>query len=292
MTRRVQIIANPIAGGGRARRLAPELADELRRRGIDAELFLTAGAGQARDRAAQIEPAECSAVVSVGGDGTLNEVLNGLADPGVPLTMLAMGTANVLACELGLPRRPAELAAVVEAGRTVPAAIGLANGRRFLLFTGVGLDGAMVEALERRRRGTLGKIGWLRPVLQMVARWPRHELAVETDTGETFEGASQVLVTHVHNYGGVMSMPGDMQIGDADLHVLCFRQRTRTAYFLAALRAWRGRLRAGVDVEILRARSLHIRGEPGPPFQVDGDYGGRGDVEIALDPVRANILTL
>jgi len=290
--RRVQIIANPIAGGGRARRRAPELAAALERLGIAADLFFTAAPGEARERAAAIGAVDCDAVVAVGGDGTLNEVLNGLRDPTLPLTVLPLGTANVLATELGIPRRPEALARVVARGRTIGAAIGLAGARRFLLFTGAGLDGAMVEQLEKVRKGRLGKARWIKPVLQVAVRWPRHELAVETDSGRRIEGASEVLVTRVRCYGGVMSMPGGMRIDDGALHVLCFRQRTRTAYVMAALRAWLGRLRPGRDVEVLSARALRIdstAAEPSP-YQVDGDLGGQTPVEVALAAETARIL--
>jgi diacylglycerol kinase family enzyme len=253
-------------------------------------LRFTAGAGDAGRLAAEIEPGRCAAVVSAGGDGTLNEVLNGLADPSAPLAMLPLGTANVLACELRLPRRPGAIAEMIAAGRTVSAAIGVAAGRRFLLFVGAGLDGAMVERVEQVRRGPLGKHRWLLPVLQVVWRLPRHVLAVETAEGERRGDLSEVLATRVRNYGGVMRMPGGMRIDDGLLHVICFRQRTRWAFFRAALRAALGRLRPGRDVEILETRALRIHCADPVPYQVDGDLGGRAPVDVRLDPVSARLL--
>jgi hypothetical protein len=87
------------------------------------------------------------ALVAVGGDGTVNEVLSGMPDPARPLAMLPVGTANVLA-SVRLPRAPAALAALIARGRTRLHALGVANGRRFLLFCGAGVDGAVVERLH------------------------------------------------------------------------------------------------------------------------------------------------
>jgi diacylglycerol kinase family enzyme len=291
MLRRVHIIANPIAGGGRAARRAPELVRCLAQRGIDAELSFTAAAGDAQRLAAGCSPGRQDAVLVVGGDGTLNAVLNGLPDPSLPLGVLPMGTANVLACELRLPRDPDRLAALVADGHTTRAAIGRANGRRFLLFVGAGLDGAMVERVEQVRRGTLGKWRWFAPVLHVVWRWPLQSLWVETDAGTRLDGVSEVLVTRVANYGGVMRMPVDLRIGESSFAVLCFRQRTRLGYLLAALRASFGRLRPGIDVEVLLARAVRIGASEPAPFQIDGDFGGRTPLDISLDETEARLVT-
>ena len=306
MPRHVLIIANPIAGGGRARRRAPELAAALQRLGLDAALFFTARAG---DAAAHVrDPNLRPDVVAVlGGDGTVNEVLNGLPDPTVPLAVLPLGTANVLATELRLPRRPADLARLIADDSTVPAAIGVANGRRFLLFTGVGIDGATVRRLEEVRRGPLGKLRWTGPVWHTIRRWPIADLTVTTAEGERVERCTEVLITRVKNYGGIMTMPGRIRIDDGLLHVLCFRQRSRFAYACATVRALTATLRDGIDalhlttravevtaagaVEVTAAGAVEVTGAAGgaAPWQIDGDLGGTTPLRVELAAGSANI---
>ncbi len=296
--REVLIIANPIAGGGRASKGAPELRDALAARGLRADLRFTADAGDVVRFAHDADPRRFAAVVSVGGDGTLNTVLDNLPDPTVPLAMMPYGTANVLAHELRLPRAPADLALAIDAGRTIGAAIGLAQPlrpegarpRRFLLFAGAGLDGAMVEELERVRRGTLGKLRWVKPVLTIVRHLPRHRLRIETDTGEVRDDLSEALVTRVRSYGGVFAMPGPIDIEDRVFHVLCFRQRTRWQWLRAAFRAWLGRLRLGTDVEHLTARTVRIDAAASTPYHLDGDFGGRTPLRLELDPRQARLV--
>ena len=100
---RVLIIGNPIAGTGRTERLVHEFGGLLARRGHDVEICLTARAGEAGKRARSIS-SNLGRLVVAGGDGTVNEVLNGLADPSrVPLLLLPTGTANQLALTLQLP---------------------------------------------------------------------------------------------------------------------------------------------------------------------------------------------
>ena len=289
MPREFLIIANPISGGGRSKRQAPKLRDALIARGQGAELYFTERGGDAGRRAAEIRPGQYDGVISVGGDGTLNEVINGLVDPSIPLCVLAMGTANVLAYELKLPRNPEALADMLTAGHTHPAAIGLIEGRRFLLFASTGLDANIVQRVEAVRTGTLGKWRWVVPALHTVRRWSMKPRRITTEEGTTHDGITTVVISRVSTYGGIFALPGDIDIGDGKLHVLAFRQRSRWQYFFAALRALRGRLRLGRDVIHLTTRSLKVENPTDYPWQADGDIGGQGDFQVSLDPANARL---
>src|SRR5204862_2064920 len=97
------------------------------------EVYLTTGGGDAKRRAGCLE-ADVDRLVVAGGDGTLNEVLNGPCDPSrTPIALLPMGTANVLARELGLPREPVEIAAMIDGGAIRRLDMGLVGERRFLM---------------------------------------------------------------------------------------------------------------------------------------------------------------
>ena len=288
MAPRILILANPIAGGGRSRLLAPQLAMRLSTLGCPAEVYFTKAAGDAalRAKAAGSEPWD--ALVAVGGDGTLNEVLNGMPDPSRPLAVLPVGTANVLACEYRIPRDPGALAAVIARMRTTPHAIGLAGARRFLLFCGCGLDAAIVEHLHHRRSGTLGKAKWLPSIGAIVRQWPQHTLRATLDTGEVLDDLSSLLVTRVRNYGGVAKLPRGIEPATGVLHVLAFRGRSRFAWARMGLRAALGVMAANRNLAIRTARSVQIDGEA--PVQVDGDLHTRSPLRIALHEAEARLL--
>ena len=288
MKKRFLIIANPISGGGKGRESAARLCEAIRELHCDAECFITQSSGDARSRAADAAAEATDGIVVVGGDGTVNEVLNGMRDMTVPLTTLAMGTANVLARELGLPRQPSALARIVADGRTLPAAVGRANGRKFLLFTSCGLDAAIVRRLEEVRRGRLGMIRWIPSILHIIRRWPVRRLSFTTADGLTHEDLSTVLVTRVRTYGGILRLPGQIRLDDGRLHVLGFRQRSRLQYLRAVIRSLCGRLRENVDVVCTTTTALQIRGEDAP-WQVDGDLGGTGSVDVSLDESQVRL---
>lgn len=286
--RRLLLIANPVSGGGRGRLLAPQLAAALRQHGVEAEVFLTSAAGDARARAARAGSESWHGLVAIGGDGTVNEVLNGMPDPSRPLGMLPVGTANVLAMELGLPRGTAAAAAVLAAGHTRPLAIGRAGDRRFLLFCGVGVDGAVVQRLHDAGSATIGKRKWFGPIWHTLRHWPEFTLRVTLASGEVLDGLRSVLVTRVRNYGGVLRLPAEVSCDSGMLHVLGFRQRSRSAWLWQGLRGLCRRMRPEPGLELRTTTAVRIDGEA--PYQLDGDFGGCAPVAIDLLPAAANVL--
>ncbi len=288
VSRRILILANPVAGGGRGRIVAQDLARLLQAQGCAVEVFLSRHKGDAGDRAAQAGPEPWDALVAVGGDGTLNEVLNGMPDPSRPLGMAPVGTANVLACEYRLPRRLPDLAELLAKGAPKEHAIGLAGARRFLLFCGAGLDAAIVEELERMRRGTLGKRKWLAPILGILRRWPRHSLRAEFADGACLTGLSSVLVTRVQNYGGIASLPRGIDPAEPVLHALCFSGTSRVWWLWQGLRAALGLMRPGRGLQVVRTTAVRVGGDA--PTHVDGDALGRTPIEIRLHDRPARLL--
>jgi len=226
--------------------------------------------------------------VALGGDGTVNEVLNGMPDLRRPLGFFPLGTANVLACELGLPGRVEPAADVLAAGHTRPLAVGRAADRRFLLFCGVGVDGAVVRRLGEVRNGTLGKRKWADPILHTLWRWPQFTLRATLADGEVLDGLSSVLVTRVRDYGGVLKLPPEVSPDSGRLHVLAFRQRRRLAWLWLGLRGITRTLRGGGDLQVRATTAVRIDGDA--PYQLDGDLGGAAPVDVALEPQPVLIL--
>jgi len=170
-TRRVLVVANPIAGGYRPTRIAA-LAAALGRRGIATEVRLTTYPREMVTIAAGLT-AEIDTLVVAGGDGSVAEAVEGLVvrTPPVPaLAVLASGTANVLAHELGLPKSPTRLAALVARRRLAPLHLGQAGARPFLLMASCGFDAAVVAAVSRGAKRGLGKLAFAAAALRLGRR--------------------------------------------------------------------------------------------------------------------------
>ena len=292
MTRPVLIIANPVSGGGKGEELANQLALELERRGTPTTTQLTSLERSGRAIGRDVEPGEFSAIVVVGGDGSMHDVLAELGDPAAPVGLLPAGTANVLAAEVGISRRPANVADVVLAGRTIEAARPTVNGEPFFLFVGAGIDARIVRRVEgrRKRKGHLGGMSqWVVPAWAEFGQRPLADLSVSVD-GRLLEGLAQVLVTRVRSYAGMMRMPAGIDIQDGALHVLSFPRKAKPRYLATAGRAVLGRMKPGAEVSHIVTRGpVRIESHAGEePFHCDGSDAGTLPAEITLvgDTVR------
>ncbi|HKY94843.1 MAG TPA: diacylglycerol kinase family protein, partial [Kiloniellales bacterium] len=157
--RRLLVVFNPTAGARRRRRLDRFLR-AVAAAGAEVTLCETTAAGDAHAFALAAREDDYDALVVAGGDGTINEAINGLLQrlpgaPALPLGVLPLGTANVLACELGLPLTPERAAAVILAGQRRLVSLGEANGRAFALMVGVGFDAAVVAGISPRLKRLL-----------------------------------------------------------------------------------------------------------------------------------------
>ncbi|CAO3351370.1 diacylglycerol/lipid kinase family protein [Azospirillum melinis] len=296
--RRLLVIHNPTAGGRRARRLRA-VVTRLEARGIGVTVRPTGRRGDAEAFARAADPAEVDAVVAAGGDGTINEVINGLAahaEAGrpLPLGIVPMGTANVLAAELGLAMDADRIAAAIAGGKRTMIWPAQANGRVFSLMAGVGLDARVVERVDPRVKRLIGKGAYVAETLVQLATRPDHRYRVTLDDGEAQELAS-VIVAKGHFYGGRFICAPDARLTEAELHVCLFPCGGR----LNALRyVWgvtAGRLARFPDYRVVTARRVRIEGPAGDGLfadavQGDGDVLARLPVEITLAGWRLPVL--
>ena len=207
------LIHNPNAGGGGAARRSQ--LDEARRilegGGIRAELAETTGPGDATEIAKRAAANRCELVIACGGDGTMNEVVNGLAGPQnghrVPLALLPAGTANVLAKELSLSWDIPTAAEQLARGEIRDVALGLATplnhpeeARYFLSVAGAGPDGRITYAVDLELKARMGILAyWLQGVRE-VFNYKFQLFRVTSATGA--RDVSLVIVGRTKHYGG------------------------------------------------------------------------------------------
>ena len=151
------------------------------------------------------------AVVAAGGDGTVHDAAEGLVGHPTPLGIIPMGTGNVFARELNLPRSPDGLARTLLDGNARAIPVGKVNGRPFLFVVGVGFDAEAVRLFENEGNRTLGRGGYIQPVLRALLSHQDRLLRVRTVRGEA--EAQWVIVTRIKHYAGNL-----MLVPEADLH--------------------------------------------------------------------------
>ena len=290
--RAVLLILNPTAGR-RRRGLVDAVARRVRELGWTVDLVETAAAGDARRIAETCDAARYAVIAVAGGDGTINEVVNGLAsrgEAGPALGIVPLGTANVLAHELGLGFSASALAQTLTAGREILMQPGEASGagktRQFSLMAGAGFDAKVVAGVSAPLKRRLGRAAYVWRSLVEARRYRPVRYAVEID-GVCHEAAS-VIVTHGRLYAGPYIVAPDAALGLPLLHVCLFERwgRSQTLRFGLALLLGRLPRTAGYRViagHDIRVSVLSDAGEQRrQPVQIDGDDALTLPVSIAL----------
>ena len=279
----VLVIGNPIAGGGRAARKIAELGELLRGNGHAVETFLTSGAGDARTRAAALGRG-VDVVVAAGGDGTLNEVLNGLHAPVTArVAFLPAGTANVTARELGLAGTCAETLRLIEEGAVRRLDIGTAGGRRFLMLASVGFDALVCAEDKKYRTGAQGVLRLVVPVFRALRHYRAPALSVSVDGAPPLDGA-MVIVSKTAHYGGYFTVARDARCDSGTFEVTVFERGSRRALLCYAIGALRGTLDTRADVLRLRGTRVEVRSKAPAWVELDGDFAGMTPLVAELVP--------
>jgi len=290
----VLVILNPIAGRRRRGLLRGTLA-ALGARGTILTVRETKGPGDAEAFAREAIAggdlgAPYDVVAAAGGDGTLNEVINGLsaaAEP-PPLASVPLGTINVLAREIGLSRRPAAVADTILGGSTLPVRLGIANGRRFLLTAGAGIDAAAVARLSPGLKRLIGRAAYFFAATQALIA--KGDTTFEVEVEEARFRASSVIVVHASRYASHHIAAPGASLSDPHLHALVSLGHGRAALLRCALAWATGRIPDQPDIRILPARRIAIAAPAGRPVQLDGDNWLTTPVEIGLEERPISLL--
>lgn len=278
--RRLLVIYNPVAGWRRRRRFAHVIA-QLHRFDCAVEVRRTARPGDAEALARAANPTRCDLVVAAGGDGTINEVINGLAGSPLPLALLPLGTANVLAAEIGLGASAVAVAEAIAFAPPRPVFLGDANGRRFALMIGIGFDARVVEGLNLRLKRALGKFAYVLSALSQFLRYRPRRYQVEIDG--TWYPASSVVIAKGHYYGGRFIVAPMARLDEPSLYVTLFERSGRWNLLRYAAAFLGNRLGRLPDVRTVSATAVKVSGEVGEPIQADGDL-------LAALPLRVTLV--
>ena len=306
--RSAAIIYNPTSGRNRARRLRAleEAARILRESGIDAGLLPTTCAGSATELARDAATRGCEMLVVCGGDGTINEVVNGIAGTQVPLAVLPAGTANILAKELRIPWNIPAAARLIADGKHVRIALGLAvwpassknapqqgpalpTERYFLCVAGAVHDGAIVHGVDVDRKLRVGILAyWLEGLRQFFTyAFPRFQIS----SPEKQVAASLIVIGRTKHYGGPFRITTRASLFDNQFEIVAYEGRSRLLLLACLPAIWLGILHRmpGIHAWKTAQASSAPHADAQIYSQVDGEATSALPVEFRVVP---NALTL
>lgn len=275
-TRAAVIIANPVSGvlPLQAARLHETLAF-LQSHGWQVDLWYTQGPGDGSNLARKAVDQGADMVIAAGGDGTINDIIQGLVGSDTALAVLPTGTVNVWAREMGIPFDAHGACQVLINGQTRSVDVGWINGRYFLLMVGIGIDGQVTRAIEHKPLKRLGVLGYTLAALWFGPGYKGFPVVVNINDVVVKTRALQVFAGNTQLYAGALKFTWQARLDDGLLDLVIVRKRS-----------WLGRIIVLSDFILRRdqrrrwvryeqVKSIRIDTPTPVAYQIDGDSGGQ-----------------
>lgn len=290
----ITLIANPAAQKASGKKVAMA-SYYLQSKGYEVEVLFTHKRGDAEAIARESLKRLPSLIIAAGGDGTFNEVVNGIMGSEIPMAILPLGTTNVLARELDIPERIE--GALERAIKKTPSRISLGKitltesaqnlSRFFILMAGIGYDGMAVRGTSETIKKFSGKGAYVLSGIQTLIKFHPSLLSFTVD-GKRYEGYSGII-GNAAKYGGAFSVTPDAHLHDPVLYICIFKGRSRidlVRYVFGITTRTHLKYR---DLEYLRAERVEIAGSA--DIQIDGDYIGMSPANIEVVPNALNLIS-
>lgn len=280
------VILNPAARGARTQRLRAQV-ERLAHRSI---ICATSGAGQAEALARNAAEEGYEKIVAAGGDGTTNEIVNGIAGHNVSLGVLPLGTMNVFATELGLPLNDlAKCWDIIQRNQTDRVDLPRANRKHFVQLAGVGLDAQAVKETSSAFKRSFGPLSYLISAVQIASRTPP-VLRIESEDCVTGEG-SFVLVGNGRLYGGRFPFFKQAVMNDGLLDVIVFKRLSYVDIIRYLQDVVFTRQISSPEVEYFQTKRLRVTSAEDVPVEIDGELVGHCPVEFRIRAGGLRVLT-
>ena len=290
MQKRARLIANPVSRTLPSRDRLATAPAWLRRHGWQVDALVSQEQGHATALAREAAEHGYDVVIAAGGDGTVNEVVNGIARTDTALAVIPGGTANVWTREIRSPRHPGSVAAMVERGRRLRVDLGLAGDRYFLLMASLGIDSivtGMVTAVAKTRFGRGAYIArGLREALQY--RGIETEITADGDTWETT--LLLALLGNTRSYGGLISISHRASAVDGLLDLVTYRAGGAGRLALHLTRTALGRHTGWQGATYRQVRDVYVRTTPSVPVQADGEIVGATPMRFGIVPAALDVI--
>jgi YegS/Rv2252/BmrU family lipid kinase len=286
---RARIVANPVSGSMHGMGGLNELratAIWLTEHGLPTEVTTTQRVGHAVELTREAVAAGHEMVIAAGGDGTLNDVIHGLAGSTTALGVLPMGTVNVWAREIGIPLGASEARELLLHGVRRQVDLGRAGPRYFLMMAGVGFDAEVVKRVERNwlKRVGLKMLDYIATAGSLGLTQQPAKLTLRIAGQRRKMNALMVVIGNTRLYGGAMQFTRRAVADDGMLDIVVIGGGGWGRRAGVFLRAFLRRPSLGPDVRYERVRSVRLESTPPLPVQVDGDIIGSLPMTFSVAP--------
>jgi len=284
------IIVNPAAGGGKPERKLSKISRWLERHDLDHEIVIAQAPGDATRIARESAVKGTGTVVAVGGDGTVHEVVNGIAGTDVALGILPLGTENVLAKELGIPFNIRDAVSLIARRPTLQIDLGKVGNRHFALMAGVGFDAQVVSNLHPYMKRQFSRFSFVFAGMTTFSRYSPRSVEIRINGAEIRTCAWQVLVSNSSIFAGGVRVTPTASITDGRFDVCVFADDNRASFFGKVVRTALYRRFPEESIQTFQTTQLCIQSTDPLPVQIDGEAMSLDRLDFSIQPQALKVI--
>jgi|FLOH01.1.fsa_nt_gi diacylglycerol kinase (ATP) len=250
------------------------------------KLFITQKKGDARKFVSKKDSYDT--IVIIGGDGTLNEVINGLQNYHVKIGLIPSGTENVLSKELKIPLNVQKACEIIHKGKTITADIGSSNETKFLFVVGVGFDAHAIRNVNTRLKKIFGKHSYKIAAIKTLFQHKAEELTITINKKKT--KAYFAIITNIKKYAGNILVAPNAEFNDGQFELCLFKNKDiwSTIKYLTSISS--GKLSNNKDMEIYQITTATIESKIPVLYHTDAEIGGTTPLKIKILRQKLNII--
>jgi len=277
-------LVNPASANGSTGRRWPEISNRAAAAGLNGDVLFSGAAGELTELAARAADEGAERLVVVGGDGSMHEVVNGIAQrEGVEVAVIPRGTGWDFARSLGIPHKPDRAIEVALSGAVRTIDLGRATFRRwdgaeesswFANVASAGMSGAIAQRANDTTKALGGKVSYVWATLAVFTRWSNSEVHVTVGTEKRRARMHDVVVANGPYFGGGMKICPDAALDDGVFDVLLIGDLTKRDLLLTMPKIFRGTHLPHPKAELLGGAEVLVESDDPLPIQLDGEQPG------------------
>jgi YegS/Rv2252/BmrU family lipid kinase len=287
---RTKIIINSNANPGAIKRYFKEACNILTEKGLQLSVDVTKLPGDATLFARNAATKRYELIIAVGGDGTINEVVNGIVGKNIPLAILPNGGSNVLALELGIPLNIVDAAKRIDFRLKRKIDLGLIRDRYFIVMASCGYDAYAISKIDMKIKKILRRYAYILAGLKDLFGYHPRNIQLNMDNGKFVEEGTFVVISNAHFYAGPYQVTPYAKIDDGYLDLCIYQGKSQLGLIHFVFRVfWKQHLTLK-NVKYFRVKQVELSSEKRVLVQVDGDLLGQLPVKVEIFPKALDII--
>lgn len=292
MAKRARLIYNPTSGREEMKRRLPEILQRLERGGLETSTHATTGEGDATLAAAEAVERGFDVIIAAGGDGTLYEVINGMAEREnrPPLGLLPLGTTNDFARAMAIPKNLEAACDIIIHGASRVIDLGKANQRYFINIAGGGSLTELTYEVPSRLKTMLGQLAYYMKGLEKLPRLRPIEIVLKSEDRELHEEVMVFLISNTNSVAGFEKLCPDAAIDDGLMDVILVKKCNLVEMIRVVTLALRGEHLNDPHIIHFQSKNIQITSPDYTQLNLDGEFGGTLPGNFSVLPSHLQIL--